>query len=238
MNKNFTKIVKTITQLVALFLLLWNASAQALVLEDLIANGTLETTLQNKKIGYYLGSFDPLHKGHEVVAKLPIKQKLCDFVLIYPAWGGDSYKTRADVSLRLDMLYAVFATHPKIIVTRLPPKKLQTTLTVPANLSPSVIIKEQPQIIVKPAFVGTSFIGIIGSDTALGLAPNEDAAATFMTGIQIAKKYQTHTLGGCMALPVKTFIVAIRAGDDLSLLYGKVRNRKIIAIIDGDSAQK
>ncbi len=206
---------------------LWTSSAYALVLEDIIQNGTLETTLKNKKIGYYMGSFDPPHKGHEAVAALPIQHGLCDFVIIYPAWGGDSHKTRVDVTLRQDMLFSVFQDHPAIIVTRLTPKELQTKLTVPDS---SKKVRNKPAV--KPAFDGMSFIGIIGSDTALYLEPNEKAASSFMTGIQIPMKYQTHTLGGLMALPVDSFIVVLREGDDLSVLNGKIRERDILATLE------
>lgn len=195
----------------------------ALVLEDLIEHGLLEITLKNKKIGYYVGSFDPLHKGHERVAQLPIKQGLCDFVIIYPAWGGDSYKKRVDVSMRLDMLFATFQDHPHVIVTRLAPKKLQETLTV-VDLTNNTSKKK----FVKPLFEGMSFIGIIGSDVALKLESSNDT--TFMTGLDITPAYQAHTVGGCMALPVATFIVVAREGDDVSLLHGAVRKRKIQVI--------
>ena len=50
-------------------LLLLAFDAHALVLEDLVKNNQLQSTLQNKKVGYYIGSFDPIHKGHEEVAK-------------------------------------------------------------------------------------------------------------------------------------------------------------------------
>lgn len=207
------------------------SSAQALVLEDLIQNGTLETTLKNKRIGYYVGSFDPLHKGHEAVAQLPMKKGLCDLVIIYPAWGGDSYKTRVNVNLRHDMVFSVFQDHPTVIVTRLSPKDLQDKLTVPTFL------KVKDKTIVKPAFEGVEFIGIVGSDTALSLAPNEKALSTFMTGLQISEKYQTHTLGGLMALPAESFIVTLREGDDLSSLNGKIRDRKILAVIESEQEQ-
>jgi len=206
---------------------LWTSSAQALVLEDLIQSGTLETTLKNKKIGYYVGSFDPLHKGHEAVAVLPIQQGLCDLVIIYPAWGGDSFKARADVSVRHDMLFSVFQDHPTVIVTRLTPKELQARLTVSDTTKK---VKNKPAV--KPAFEEMSFIGIIGSDTALKLGPNEEASSSFMTGIQIPEKYQTHTLGGLMALPVDSFIVALREGDDLSVLKGNIREKEILATLE------
>lgn len=132
------------------------SSAHALVLEKLIQDGTLEETLKNKRIGYYVGSFDPLHKGHEAVAQLPMKKGLCDLMIIYPAWGGDSYKNRIDVNLRHDMVFSVFQDHPRVIVTRLTPKDLQKVLTVPA------FSKVKDKLVVNPAFEGVKFIGVIG----------------------------------------------------------------------------
>lgn len=204
---------------------LWPTSAHAIVLEDLIENGRLESVLNHKKVGYYIGSFDPLHKDHETVAELPVKQGLCDFVIVYPSWGGDSYKVRAHIQIRLDMLFAVFRDHPHVIVTRFPPQKLQEALTVPESGS------MQNKEVVRPAFEGMRFIGIIGSDVALQL--HGDAVSTFMTGVRVDKKYAEHTLGGCMALPVKSFIVAQRESDDLSSLNGKVCDKEIITTIDG-----
>jgi len=55
-----------------------------------------------------------------------------------------------------------------------------------------------------------------------------------MTGIQIPEKYQAHTLGGLMALPTESFIVALREGDDLSPLKGKIRDREILAVIESE----
>ena len=210
----------------------WFTASHALVLEDLIQTRTLESTLQGKNVCYYLGSFDPLHKGHEAVAELPIKQGLCNYVLIYPSWGGDSWKTRADVKARLEMLFVVFKDHQNVIVTKLKPKDLQQTLTVP-----DLRITTNNKPVVKPAFVGMNFIGLIGSDTALLLGSNKEAASTFMAGIEISTKYAAHTLGGCMALPVNSFIVAMRAHDNLASLNGKIYNRAILAVIESDNEQ-
>jgi len=213
-----------------LFMCALGSASQALILEDLIRTGTLEPTLQNKNICYYLGSFDPLHKGHEAVAELPIKQGLCDYVIIYPSWGGDSWKIRADVNVRLEMLFAVFKFHPKIIVTRFNPKELQHSLTVPLDATKN-------STLVKPAFAGVKFIGLIGSDTALSLSANKEAASTFMTGIKIITKYEAHTLGGCMALPVDSFFVAMRENDNLTILNGSIHGRRILAVIKNDTEQ-
>jgi cytidyltransferase-like protein len=135
------------------------STAQALVLEDLVKDGKLESTLSQQKIGYYIGSFDPLHLGHESVVNQILEQNLCDYVLIYPAWGGDEYKNRTDVQIRLEMLFAAFANHPKVIVTKLAPGALQNTLMERAE----DLIAGKPSV--KTKLFGTEYIGIIGSDT-------------------------------------------------------------------------
>lgn len=215
------------------FLLGMILSSQALVLEDIIANHDLETFLANKKVGFYIGSFDPLHLGHEEAAELPIIKKLCDYVIIYPAWGSDSYKKRIDVKLRLDMLFAVFKDHPHIIVTCYNPQELQNTLAI---TDPSRFINGKPTV--KAAFSGTEFIGIIGSDVAFDLEKNKEACETFMQGIQVPDKYKVHTLGSVISLPVDSFIVLAREDDDVSLLKGKLRDRKIIAVLPSSANRK
>jgi hypothetical protein len=67
---------------------------QGIVLEELIQDQKLQATLSGKKVGYYIGSFDPLHLGHEGVIEEILNQNLCDYILLYPAWGGDDYKDR------------------------------------------------------------------------------------------------------------------------------------------------
>lgn len=52
-----------------------------------------------------------------------------------------------------------------------------------------------------------------------------------MRGLQVSDKHARDTAGGVIALPVNTFIVAQRKGDDLSLLDNKIGDRTILAII-------
>lgn len=82
-----------------LTLTLYILPLKALVLESLTQTGKLEETLSGKKVGFYVGSFDPIHKGHEALAQKVIDQGFCDYVLMYPAWGGDTYKKRADINI-------------------------------------------------------------------------------------------------------------------------------------------
>lgn len=203
----------------------WATASQAIVLEELIQNGTLETTFQHKKIGYFLGSFDPLHKGHEAFVESFISQGFGDLVIVYPSWGGDTYKSRTDVNIRLDMLFAVYKDHPKVIVTRLIPKNLQTVLTIPSTQ------KIGNTTVCKPAFEGVQFIGMLGSDVVGYLAPNKETSVAYMTGTEIPEEFHAHTFGSCMALPVNEFVVALRKEDDRDAIGSHLHGRKIHAII-------
>ena len=201
-------------------LILFTVPLQALVLEKL----NLEQTLSGKKIAYYSGSFDPLHLGHQDIAREVVRQGLTDYVIAVPSWGGDTYKKRVDVQHRLDMLFAAFADDPHVIVTRLNPHELQKLLTL-----------ENPTAYVDSKFEGTQYVGLIGSDTAQYLAPNAEALETFMTGKVIGDQHKEHTLGGLMAIPVQSFIVALREGDTLEPLHGRIGDRPIQAVIQSSN---
>jgi nicotinic acid mononucleotide adenylyltransferase len=198
-------------------------TSHALVLEDLIQNNSLEKILKGKRVGYLTGSLDPLHKGHEAFVEKAIDQGFCDYILITPSWGGDTYKQRVDVQLRLDMLFGVFKEHPHIIVTRLTPKQLQDAFL---QYEGSQFGK------FKSSFGAISMSGIIGTDTAQWLDANKSFADSYMSGLKISEKDERTTLGGCIALPVNSFIVAQRAGDDISSLNGKIHDRPIRELVD------
>lgn len=224
----------------ALLLLAVTSSLQALVLEEFTDNNIIET-FREKRIGYYTGSFDPIHFGHEGFARGVIEAGLCDYVLIVPAWGGDGIKERAPTPVRLEMQYALFADDPKVIVTKLSPLEVQEKLT---KIIPDKTIRGYP--VVEPLDESIAFIGLIGSDTALNLSvpsDNEQDEANrkkrlqvFMRGVSIPEKHAQTTIGSIMALPVSKFIVGHRQGDDLSVLQGMVRDRDISAVYKSESA--
>lgn len=214
--------------ILTLLMCIYVSTAHALVLEDLVKDGKLESTLSQKKIGYYIGSFDPLHLGHESVVNQILEQNLCDYVLIYPAWGGDEYKNRTDVQIRLDMIFAAFKEHPKVIVTKFTPGELQGALMK----SDESLVAGKPSV--KTTLVGTEYIGIIGSDTALETSKDLKKLSVFMRGIEMPEKYKEHTIGGIIAIPVKGFIVSLRAGDSIDSLKGIFSDRPIIKTISTD----
>ncbi len=198
----------------------------SLVLEDL-PKEDLKKLLSHKKIGFYVGSFDPIHKGHEQVVNHLLEQRLVDYIVIYPAWGGDPYKNRTDVSIRFSMLFSLYKTNPKVLISKLTPQQLQHLLTknvAKGNKAPRIASSE-----------GTDYIGILGSDTALSTAKDKKKLSIFMRGIAIPDKYREHTIGGIMTIPVKKFIVLLRNDDNLEPLKGKIGDRDILTIIPSPS---
>lgn len=207
-----------------LSLLLLSTNAFALVLEDL-PQDKLHQLLSGKRIGFYIGSFDPIHKGHEQLVENIINQDLVDYCLVYPAWGGDEYKNRADVNVRLDMLFGLYKDNSSVIVTRLTPIQLQKRLTVDAPYN----ISGKPAV--ESSIKDTQYIGILGSDTALDTVADKKKLSVFMRGVKIPEKYHENTIGGIIALPVTNFVVSLREGDNIDTLGNMIGDRKIIATI-------
>lgn len=172
--------------------------------------------LQGSKLGYYIGSFDPIHLGHQNVIEQALESKAVDFVLIYPAPGGDQYKNRTDLALRQKMIASVYNDHPKVLITYWTPKELQNKFALFAE--------------------GIEIIGVIGSDvvTEVLLGPDkllsEKYHTVFMRGIPIQDKHSQTTVGALMALKANSFIVALRGDVDLSNLKA-INDRPICAFI-------
>lgn len=205
-----------------LFICIFSSS---IVLEEL----TLEEKhhlLSNKKIGYFIGSFDPIHKGHQEIISTIIKNNLVDYCIVYPVWGGDEYKNRTDINIRLEMLFSLYQNNSKIIVTKLPPVALQKALTID---SPTTLLNK-PTVI--PSTSKTTYVGILGSDAALKTASDVKKRSVFMKGIKIPEKYYYHSAGNVIALPVNSFIVFVRKGDDISVLKGKIHDSPIISTFE------
>ena len=223
------------------FFTIWSAtSTHAVVLEQLARDGQLQSILENDKKCYYIGSFDPLHLGHEEVTRIVIEKDLCNYVIIYPLWGGDNSKNRIPVSYRLKMLYNTFKDNPRIITTFLPPKQLQELIT---KISVSNKLENNHN-------KNTEFIGIIGSELALwfGIKKDDynlelarkDSLKTYLRAKPINYRYARHGLGTITALQVNKFIVFQRSEPEQLLLNlnGKIADRPIVAIINSNIYKK
>jgi cytidyltransferase-like protein len=168
--------------------------------------------LRGKKIGYYVGSFDPLHLGHQAVIDRA-KQSL-DYVILYPVPGGDIYKNRSDFSVRQQMMEGVYKTDARVILTHLFPGEVQDRLS--------------------PLFGKVEIVGIVGSDLVkeqLTSPDKEKISAIFMRGVTIPAKHAKTTIGALMALPATSFIVNLRNEDDLSHLNGMFGDRPIRELV-------
>jgi nicotinic acid mononucleotide adenylyltransferase len=132
-----------------------------------------------------------------------------------------------DVNIRLEMVFAAFQDHPKVITTRMIPLHLQKAL-MQANPNHNVAGKPTVMSLIPEV----EYVGIIGSDVALDMAKDLKKQSMFMEGVQIPEKYKKNTIGGIIALPVASFIVTLRQGDSLQGLGGKIGGRPIIATVE------
>ena len=207
-----------------LLILFLPIAAFSMILEQSLNNRDAVDVLSGKNIGYYIGSFDPLHKAHEEIVTYLLNEKICDYILIYPSWGGDSYKKRTELGVRLEMIFSLFKDHPNVIVTKYNPKKLQ-----------DFFVNLEKRYVAADGLEKITFYGVIGSDTALKLTPDQPVSNLFMSGVDISKGYETHTWGGNIAIGVESFFVFKRNQDDLSELNGKIGERDIVEISIDDS---
>ena len=87
---------------------------------------------------------------------------------------------------------------------------------------------------VKTTLLGTDYIGIIGSDTALETSKDLKKLSVFMRGIQMPEKYKEPTIGGISAIPSQSFIVSLCAGDSMGSLKGVFSDRPSVKTISTD----
>ncbi len=165
-----------------------------------------KSKLLNSKICFYPGSFDPFHEGHDFVAQKSLDE-FCDYILIYPSWGGDDYKlNRSSLAVRQNKLNEIYANHPKIILTKMAPKELYE------------YFKQK-----------RDFIAIVGSDVAKWLMHDEKIAHEFATGI---RPIANDTWGGCVSVHADSFVIFLRGNSTKKEFGRKLLNRNIIRVLE------
>lgn len=184
--------------------------------------------LHIKKLGYFLGSFDPLHLGHIEVIRIILNKKLCDAVLIYCVQGKSSWKRRSDFFQRTKFCESALCDIDNVILSYLPPKKVQQKLTI------------QKESKVKSKF-SHHITGIIGADIACNLEFKNKNPSTeelrqarqndFMQGIFLDTNFND-SIACSIMLPADDFIVALRKDYEIKDIPSVVCKRKVRAIID------
>jgi cytidyltransferase-like protein len=171
--------------------------------------------LRGKLIGYFVGSFDPIHKGHQNVIEKVLADNLCDYVFIYPVPGSDSHKKRSSFDIRMQMIEAVYGNNLRVLHTRMMPPKFQNYFKL-----------SQP-----------AFTGIVGSDVVRNYLANpkyNEDRFRFMRGIDLPEDDYT-AFGTNMALKADSFIIALRQDDLLQdvIVNDYLEDRKIIGYVHG-----
>ena len=77
-----------------------NIDLKGFKLENKVINGICKDC-QVKRIGVFVGSFDPITNAHIEIANLLLKQDLVDTILLVPC---NSFKNTIDIKTRLDMI--------------------------------------------------------------------------------------------------------------------------------------
>ena len=172
--------------------------------------------LEGKKMGYYIGSFDPFHNGHRHFVEKALSEKHVDYVLIYPNPGGDAHKNRSPLDVRQVFLTGLFGSYSRVLTTSWSPKELQEQF--------------QDRNIEIVGMVGSDFITeqMMGPDPVLA----EKYERVFMRGLKLDPKHYEDTIGALMALKASSFLVSCRGDVDLSHLNGYIYDRSIAAQID------
>ncbi len=189
---------------------------------------TDEELLHIKKLGYFLGSFDPLHLGHIEVIQIILDQKLCDAVFVYCVQGESSWKQRSDFFQRTKFCESALGDTNNVILSYLPPQKVQQKLTI------------QEESKVKSKF-SRYITGIIGADIACNLECKNENPSTeelrqarkndFMQGIFLDVNFND-SIACSIMLPADDFIVALRKNYEIEDIPIIVCKRKVRAIID------
>lgn len=109
-----------------------------------------DNTNRPLKIGIFHGTFDPIHKGHQLIASTAIQEAQLDFLLFIPN-DQTTYKPGASSLVdRVHMANILFSDDPRIIIPR---------IDTEGNMSLHKILHH-----LKTSHSNIKLIGIIGTD--------------------------------------------------------------------------
>lgn len=100
-----------------------------------------------KTIAFYVGSFDPVHKGHLKIAKEILGKKLADYVWIHPVYGDDDTKKRTPWIFRSQLILKAledpeYANIKDRIILLNHPKKLKSAISTVKNFTIKAVFGE------------------------------------------------------------------------------------------------
>lgn len=183
-----------------------------------------------KCLGYFLGSFDPIHNGHIRVVDLILKNNFCDSVMVYCVNGTGTYKNRSDFIERTDACASTFANRKNVIISYLKPYQIQKKCT---------IINGE---LAKIKYKNLKITSIIGSDIALGLEiKSEDKKLEktrilrqfdYMRGHVVIDDKNYDSSVCATFLPATDIIVALRNNHQINDIPKTICGINVRAIID------
>jgi nicotinate-nucleotide adenylyltransferase len=103
----------------------------------------------SRRIGFLSGSFDPVHRGHIVLAKQAALQAGLDQVYLIPEASPRRKENVAPLTSRVRMLELATSIYPELAILLLPDEHLSPVVTVPELQS---------------RFPGAELLMILGSD--------------------------------------------------------------------------
>jgi hypothetical protein len=184
---------------------------------------------ENKKIGFLMGSYDPIQKAHVQLAKSAVELGLCDYVFILADWTriddpagmtiGYDPKVKIDIVKCNEMIRLAVANEDNIFSTQMSPLELQNLLTEADDSRADIYGYGR----VKLKWNATG-VGLVGSDTAKwintyksgnDLLPDNQKLGGCLRGVRIPEEFDRTSIASNWAMPVDRFVVGLRSGTNL-----------------------
>ena len=175
----------------------------------------LEEYIENQgqlrgRLGYFLGSFDPLHEGHISVVREIFSEQLCENILVYCVNGQGDYKNRSDFRLRTDYCAKKFRNFENVIVSYLSPRELQRKLIAGMDEN----CTKTPRSLHISAIIGSDIVKNLYkiSENPKIERSRQFLLKNYMQGLILPENFND-SIACAVAIPADDFIVALREDD-------------------------